>query len=203
MIWVKVLLFYVFFSFVVDSTLLNLDNSKDKVLIYAILSIFTIIEYSIFSYFLYSVIDNKIFRTIILVSTVGFFLFAIYYFFNSKYNSFDSLSASIGSILIVAYCIFYLFDQLNKPQVMFIYQDPSFWFVVGLMVYLSGTLFLFIQANELDAQVRKDFWKINLFANITKNILFAIAFSTKKSNSIIQSFENPYDDILENPYKTL
>lgn len=85
---------------------------------------------------------------------------------------------------------------------MFIYQDSSFWIVTGLMVYLSGTLFLFVLASQLDNEARNNFWKINLFANITKNILFAIAFSTKKSKSIVQSLENPFDnEFLENPYK--
>ena len=183
--------------------MLIIEHSTFNRYTYKILSSFTIIEYSIFAYFLYSIIENKIFKVIILIGTIGFYLFALIYFFISKDHGFDSISASIEAILIVAFCIFYLFDQLNKPQVMFIYQDPNFWFVVGFLVYLSGTLFLFIQASELEKEVRQNFWKINLFANITKNILFAIAFSTKKSNSIIQSFENPYDDILENPYKTL
>jgi hypothetical protein len=111
------------------------------------------------------------------------------------------------SILIVSYCIFYLFDQLNKPQVIFIYQEPSFWFVVGLMVYLSGTLFLFIQADALDTELRRNFWKILLSATIVKNILFAIAFSTKKSKTIKNSIENPFlpnyeHDLFDNPYKS-
>jgi hypothetical protein len=175
-------------------------------LIYVILSAFTLIEYSIFSFFLLSVIENKIFKIVIKLSTLCFYSFAVFYFLKSDqdtYDSFDSVSASIESIFVISFCIFYLFDQLNRPQVMFIYQDPSFWFVVGLMVYLSGNLFLFIQANNLDKEVRNNFWKINLFANITKNILFAIAFSTKKSKSIVQSLENPFDnDFLENPYKS-
>lgn len=86
---------------------------------------------------------------------------------------------------------------------MFVYQDPSFWFVAAFMVYLSGTLFLFIQANALEVELRRNFWKINLVANITKNILFAIAFSTKKSKRIVNSMENPFEhDFLENPYKS-
>jgi hypothetical protein len=113
------------------------------------------------------------------------------------------LPASIESLLIVAFSIFYLFDQMNKPQVIFIYQEPNFWFVVGFIIYFSGTLFLFIQASNLTKEVRDNFWKINLFSTIIKNILFAIAFSTKKSKNLQTSYENPFDnDILENPYKT-
>jgi hypothetical protein len=152
---------------------------------------------------LYSIIENRIFRAIILISSAAFFVFAIYYFLTVKNNTFDSLPASIESILIVAFSIFYLFDQMNKPQVIFIYQEPNFWFVVGFIIYFSGTLFLFIQASNLTKEIRDNFWKINYFSNIFKNILFAIAFSTKKSRNLQQTFENPFEsDILENPYKT-
>jgi hypothetical protein len=152
------------------------------------------------------VIDNRIFKTIILFSGIAFYAFAIWlyiYMIGDNEKSFDSLPASVESILIVAYSIFYLFDQMNKPQVIFIYQEPNFWFVVAFIIYFSGTLFLFIQASNLDREIRDNFWKINLFLNITKNILFAIAFSTKKSNNLHFPSENPFDnDILENPYKT-
>ena len=202
-LWVRVLFLYVIISVSIDTLLLRLDNDLHRTSIYTVLSVFTIVEYSAFSYFLYTVIDNKLFRAIILVSSALFFVFAIYYFLTDKNNTFDSLSASIESILIVAYSIFYLFDQMNKPQVIFIYQEPNFWFVVGFIIYLSGTLFLFIQASNLTLEVRDNFWKINYFCNIIKNILFAIAFSTKKSKNLQQTFGNPFEnDILENPYKT-
>jgi hypothetical protein len=168
-----------------------------------LLSVFTLVEYSIFSYVLYSVIINRVFRAVILISSAVFFVFCIYYFLTVKNNTFDSLPASIESILIVAYSIFYLFDQMNKPQVIFIYQEPHFWFVVAFIIYFSGTLFLFIQASNLTQQVRDNFWKISLFSLVIKNILFAIAFSTKKSKNLEQTFENPFEnDYLENPYKT-
>jgi hypothetical protein len=152
---------------------------------------------------LHSIIENRVFRIIISISAIAFLIFAIFYLFGVDDFSFDSLPASIESILIVAYSIFYLFDQMNKPQVMFIYQEPNFWFVVGFIIYFSGTLFLFIQASNLNPVIRDNFWKITLFLNITKNILFAIAFSTKKSKSIESPYENPFEhDILETPYKS-
>ncbi len=86
---------------------------------------------------------------------------------------------------------------------MFIYQDQNFWFVVGFMVYLSASLFLFIEANNLVKEIRDIYWNILLFANITKNILFTVAFSRKETKSISLSLENPFDDhMFENPYKT-
>lgn len=194
---------YVIYSFFNDTVLLLLDSFTHGDIIFYLLSAFTIIEYSIFSFVLYTILENKIFRKIIIFSSIAFYIFTFIYFITVKETSFDSLPASIEAILIVAYSIFYLFDQMNKPQVMFIYQEPTFWFIVGFIIYFSGTLFLFIQASHLDREIRNNFWKINLFLNIAKNILFAVAFSTKKSKSLQFSSENPFDnDILENPYKT-
>ncbi|MBO9571450.1 MAG: hypothetical protein J7497_04485, partial [Chitinophagaceae bacterium] len=61
--------------------------------------------------------------------------------------------------------------------------------------------------DALDNALRKNFWKILLSANVVKNILFAIAFSTKKGktikNSLDNPFESPYDhNLFENPYKS-
>jgi hypothetical protein len=195
---------YVVFSVSVDTLLINLDSDYHRTIFYNVLSAFTIVEYSAFTFVLYSVLTNRIFRAIILTSSAIFFVFAIYYFLTDKNNTFDSLPASIESILIVAFSIFYLFDQMNKPQVIFIYQEPHFWFVVAFIIYFSGTLFLFIQASNLSMETRDNFWKINLFLLMFKNILFAIAFSTRKGGgNVPQTFENPFErDILENPYKT-
>ena len=86
---------------------------------------------------------------------------------------------------------------------MFIYQDRNFWFVTGFMVYLAASFFLFIEATQLPEKMRDAFWNILLIANITKNILFAVAFSRKETKHILQSFESPFDDsIFEHPYKT-
>ena len=188
---------YIIISFINDTLLLSMDAIKNEKIVYNVLSIYTIIEYTIFSLFIHSILSNKLFKTLIIIFSAAFYLFAVLYFFLARDIRFDSLSASLESILIVSYCIFYLFDQLNKPQIIFIYQEPNFWFIVGFMVYLAGTLFLFIQANNLDSELRKDFWKINLSANTIKNILFAIAFSRKKSENLFSDFENQYDDLLE------
>ena len=183
--------------------LLSLNPVAHRSIIFNILSAFTLIEYTAFSFVLYSVIDNRIFRSIILASSAVFYVFVIYYFLTAKNNTFDSLPASLEAILIVAFSIFYLFDQMNKPQVIFIYQEPNFWFVVAFILYFSGTLFLFIQASNLSKEVRDNFWKINLFLMIIKNILFAIAFSTRKSKNLQQTLENPFEnEVFESPYKT-
>lgn len=201
--WVKVILFYLIISFVSDSILLALDDNKDKVAIFRILSAFTVLEYTLFGLVLFLIIDQKILRLVIIVCSLAFYVFAVISFLRATSYNFDSLTASIESIAIIIFCIFYLFNQLNKPQVIFIYQEPVFWFIVGFLVYCAGTLFLFIQASNLEKVLRDTYWNILYSLTVTKNILFAVAFSTKKSKTLFQSLENPFEnDFLENPYKS-
>lgn len=195
--WVKAIVFYVIFSFATDSVLLKLNETNfegvNDVMVFNVLSLFTVVEFSVFTFFLYNAIEKLTFRRIIVVSAIAFYAFIIgLYLLQNRDNTFDSLGASVEAILIVVYSMFYLFDQMNKPQVFFIYQDPNFWFVVAFILYFSGTLFLFIQASNLGPQDLVNFWIINYFLNITKNILFAIAFSTRKSKTLQYNSENPF-----------
>lgn len=196
--WVKVIFFYVIFSFTADSILLKLNatniNGVNDLSMFNVLSMFTLVEFTVFVLFIYNAIDKVAFRRIIIVSAIAFYAFLVgLYLLQNRGNAFDSLGASVEAILIVVYSMFYLFDQMNKPQVFFIYQEPNFWFVVAFIIYFSGTLFLFIQASNLGPQDLVNYWIINYFLNITKNILFAIAFSTRKSKTLQYSSENPFE----------
>jgi hypothetical protein len=107
-----------------------------------------------------------VFRKIIVSTAAAFFIFAIsmyFYGIGDDKKSFDSLPASVESILIVAYSIFYLFDQMNKPQIIFIYQEPNFWFVVGFIIYFSGTLFLLSRPATSTAKSEITFGKSTFF----------------------------------------
>jgi len=159
-------------------------NNK-TVATYIALSIFTIIEYFLFSLFLYLIIKKKIIRIIILICLPVFLAISIISFYANRDTGFDSLSTTVESIFIISFCIFFLFQELNNPEIPFIYQNPNFWFVFGMLGYLAGNFFLFLQYANISTDVRDGFWMINLLFNTLKNLLFAIAIylpKTKKDN---------------------
>jgi len=175
-----------------------IKSKKGNEIIINILSAFTIIEYSFFATVLYLIIEKKTFRLIIAISGACFLIMSLVIFLAGREKNFDSVSTAIEGILIIIYCMFYLFEQLNKPQVMFIYQDQNFWIIAGFILYLSATLFLFILANSVPQDTRDKIWKINHFATILKNIFFAIAFSIKRNENTISDYEQPFDGLFEN-----
>jgi len=193
----RVILIYILYSFINDVAILILMRQGISVLY--LLASFTVIEYTLFALFFYLLSTSKKFNRFLLILSVLFYLLAIVNFvFLGAYENFDSLPASVEAFIIIIYCIYYFYDQLNKPQVTFIYSTFHFWITIGIFIYVAGTFFLFVQYSILSESQRTFFWIITLISNILKNILFTISFiiPSKPSDSN-KKLEKPYDKILE------
>ena len=178
----RVILIYIVASFLTDQIHNSARFANQNNLI---LHIFTIIEYSLISLYIFLVIPKKPFRISILVLSACFYIFAIFFDRNFLRNEFDSLASSIECILIVIYCIFFFFVEINKPDISLIYSRYNFWAVTGFLIYFSGTLFLFISAAGQKNEEDSLYWKIiNSFCSIIENICLSVAFIMKKNNEV-------------------
>ena len=113
-----------------------------------------------------------------------------------KSEAFDSLSASAEAVLIIIYCILFLYKQINDPNVIYVYHSKKFWIVIASFLYFSSTLFLFIYAATFTNQQHTNYWYINNIFDIIKNVLFCIAFIMKKD----QSYDYPVKTETESFY---
>lgn len=188
-----VILFYVTASFLTDFCF-EFFNPPNN-LSFFIFSLFTILEYSFFSAFIYLNFKKKIFKQIILITSLFFFTFCAISYFSAKGNFFDSLPASIESIFIIIFCIFYYYEQINNPEVSFIYSSKKFWIVTAFLIYLSGTLFLFIYTFGLSKKEQSFYWPINMVFNTIKNLIITLAFTLPISDQ--QTFFK--EDIFRKP----
>jgi hypothetical protein len=126
--------------------------------------------------------------------SILFIIFSIgHYWLNVGKQNFDSLPASVEAILIVFFCILYLFEQINTPEVMLVYESYKFWVIIGFLIYLAGGLSLYILAANLTEEEMNNYWKINYAFNMIKNLLFAVAFAMKKENSNTHTMQKPYN----------
>ena len=177
----QVLFVYFLISFTSDNILLTHKSAEYPTLSLITLSLFTISEYSLFALFLFLVIKNKHFKTAISILSVLFVLFAIWLIFNfGSEKKFDSLPTSVESILIIVFSILFLFDQLNNPEVIMIYESHRFWVITAFLIYMAGTLFLWVYADSFTKEQKNYYWNINYTTNFVKNILISIAFIMKK-----------------------
>lgn len=160
-------------------------------------SFYTIIEHIlILIFFVYS-FQSQLFKKIAYSLSALFIIVAIITLYRSFINldstKFDSIASSFSSLLLIIYSVYLLYEKIQIPDSTFVYGTFEFWIVVGLMIYFSGTFFLFLQAKNLTSAEFDVFWKINLVCNILKNIFFAIAFYQLKkqpTNNAFNSFDN-------------
>lgn len=166
------------------------DTELEAILMWS----FTFFEFLFFSIFLYYSLSKKTNRRLLLIASILFVLSAVlnlvFNFSQSSHvNVFDTLPISISAITLIIFCIIYLFEKIQSPEIGFVYATPNFWVVVGIMIYFAGTFFLFLQYSELSVQEQDNFWIINWICIILKNIFFSIAFYlTEKSKN--PTYEN-------------
>jgi hypothetical protein len=75
---------------------------------------------------------------------------------------------------------------MNEMEEIFIYNTYQFWIIIGFMVYLGGSFFIYIFANVVTAKTRHQFWFLTYVFYIVKNILFTIGlfYLGQKSKSL-------------------
>lgn len=149
---------------------------------YFIYDLFTAVEFCFFSWFFYLVIHSTKIKKLILPVAILFLLFSLcIYLFTPKSTSFSSVAAGVESILIIAMCIYYFFDQLKQPDNPAIYSSFNFWVIISFLIFLSGTFFLNIYADSMhqDKSFLKQYYLINFSFTLLKNILFSIAMLMK------------------------
>jgi hypothetical protein len=181
-----IIFFYIIYSFLNDICVKYLPISEISK--YYMLGVFTVAEYILFAYFLYSSISGKLSKRFILITSICYVVFALVFSFSIVDRKFDSLPASVEALVIITFCVIYFFEQIKSPTSLFLYTEKSFWIVCGLMIYSAGTFFLFLQSSGLsDAELAK-YWVISQIGNIIKNLLFAVAFYIKPNKNTRDDF---------------
>jgi len=145
-----------------------------------IFGFFLIVQFTLFSFFAYSSIKQKKLKYIPVIGAIIFYVVAIGNFANRK---FDSLSASLASVLLIPYCIILLYEQIKDAQIDFVYNNKKFWVIIAFLIYFSATLFLYVYYSTLSPEEQSMYWSINNISEILKNILFSVAFIMKKRHT--------------------
>lgn len=136
--------------------------------------IYTIAEYIFLSLFLNQSIKSSKSLYLIKVLSILFILYTGYDFLQPHSEIFDSIPAGISSLLIILYCNFYFFEKLHDPKII-IYNEFTFWIVASLVLYFSGTFFLFVFYNYYKSKAYVNLYSLfNGLFIVVRNILFLI-----------------------------
>jgi len=191
----RVVFFYLLYSFLSDLIINKLLNKIDPFFGYRM---FTIVEFVLISTYFCLLFTSRKVKVAIPVVALLFVSFCVFDLLTSKSSYFDSIPVGLEAILILSYCIFYLFEQMKKADSIFLYSSPDFWIVVSLLIYFAGTFFVFIYAQKYygNESFFNNYQVINSTFLILKNILLVIAFfmRTKAENYPIIPSKWSYKD---------
>ena len=134
----------------------------------------TFYEYSFFTYFIWANINNRKFKGIILILSIAFFLFLLIFYATAKFDRLDSFPIGVESILVLVYSSYFFYEQINNPNQLFIYNEYPFWIATGIMIYLSGTFFIYIFANQIPKNEVALYWSFTYIFLAIMNILFSV-----------------------------
>ncbi len=110
-------------------------------------------------------------------------IYLLYALFTSPNDSFDSMPSGVTSLILLVYCISYLFERMKDPDSLFLYSSPVFWVVVATIIYSAGTFFPFIyaQSHMGEDQFVNEYDLIHDTLYIIKNLMFAVAMLIKET----------------------
>lgn len=147
--------------------------------------IYTVIECLCFIGFFHYVILSSKAKKVLYVLAALFLVFSIFDLTQTKAESFDSLPTVFECLILIALSIFYFYEQLTDSSSLFLYNTPNFWVIVGVILFFSGSFFVFIyaQSNSHLPGFNTTFKLIMGISSLIENILFLIAFIIAKNES--------------------
>ena len=172
---------YELYNYLTDIGLLYLNHRPAKIFLY---SSFTFFEYILFALGLFNIIQNKKFRLFILLTSIAFSIFLLIYNLKTKVLGLDSVPIGIETILILIFSFYYFYEQMQDTNNLFIYSRYSFWVVLGMILYLAGSFFIYIYSSQLSQEEVNKYWVFTNIFSILKNIFFTIAIIVNANQSV-------------------
>jgi len=152
---------------------------------------YTYLEYLAFTFIFWKNIKNKNFKKFIIIISILFFTFQIFFALTTSIKRLDSIPVGIETVFIFIY-IFYFFYEFSKhTKDIFIYNHFCFWIAVGILIYLGGSFFFYILINNLNQSEVDKFGTMTYIAEIIKNLLFAFAIFVYKKFPSNQTHKLP------------
>lgn len=68
-----------------------------------------------------------------------------------------------------------MYEQMNDTENSFIYNRYHFWIVIGIMLYLAGSFFIYIFADQVNNKTIDQYWFLTHVFYILKNVMITIS----------------------------
>ena len=159
---------------------------------------FTFFEYFFLALFLWINLASKKARKVLVILSSLFFLFLIYFYISSHFSRIDSIPIGIESIIIISFSFYFFYEKIKSPTLNYIYNDYRFWILIGMILYLAGSFFIYIYGEQLDPVAWKKFRYLTVVFYIIRSLFFIIGIviflNTPKEKPPLSNKKIPFLD---------
>ena len=161
-------------SICVYSELFVINTRLKRRILSIAVSIFLLIEITIFFIYLYNNISNKKMKNITIILLSFFFIFSYLAIGNSTFYYMSiSWADALESLCLIIPCLFYFFELFKFPEIAF-KKKESFWVITGILFYMSASIPIFLLSDYIKKNIPAYFDIIFSLNYILYSILFLL-----------------------------
>ncbi len=159
-------------SFLIDVVCLILG--RYSINNYPLINLLCPVQLALFMYVFSMFFEEKLSFKIVFACFLVFFVINFIWIENPF--EFNTNSNGISSLILIAITIRYLYKLLSELPEIHIYKLPMLWIAFGVLLYCSGTLFVFLASKYLikSPADHQSVWIITLLLNISQFIFFGV-----------------------------
>jgi len=172
----KIILLYLFLSGVTNIVVAYMASLGENNI--PLFHIYTVFEFVLLMWFFIKLFRQAIVAKYLYIVAIIFVLFAVSNsLFIQHIRTFNTYSRSAEAIIVMVICMYYFKQQFIKEINWAV--EPGFWFVLGLFIYFSSSLTIFIISNvslALDRYFDWVMWNIHATMVLIMYLLFSKGF---------------------------
>jgi hypothetical protein len=194
---VLAILLYCSFFFVYNLLFDKLETTLGSRIYYFI---YTVLEFSTFTFLILKAEQSYKFQVATKISWILFLLFCVSIMIIKGIERMDTYEIALETVIVLILIIYFFYLRFKQVDEQYLYQNPHFWLMTGMLVYLGFTYFFNILVNHVDNEVIKNYYHYSYIGDIIKNALFAVALiQIPRQNTVeghTRSFYAPNLDLI-------
>ena len=150
---------------------------------------YLLFEFTALFYFFYNVLDKDDRKWMYLFSFAFSCGFAVLMFQweSTNHYAYDSYLSVIETLFVYTGIFLWLRNMFLTLHVQSLWHNPIFYFLCGLTLYFSGTIFLFLCSDylaNLDENLLIQYWTLNVFFSFVLRTFIIIGLWKRQKTSI-------------------
>ena len=133
--------------------------------------------------FFYQILYNRRIKQLLFVIGFGLISYWLYEFLTTGDNDYLNTWVTIENICILAFALYYYYEQIVKINTTSIYSQPRFWIVTAYLIFIAGTFFLLLYLPTFSLEDRGKYYVLNNVFLILRTLLISFAMLIKNDHT--------------------